>query len=165
MATTTLVLSTLKSCLDHASAASLVSLLPSLPLQSAPLTQKEGACEHLCHTSLLCSEPSRGSIWLRVKAKSLLGFWRPLITSQTSPCPHWPSFTLLQPHGLLPGPHTHWPLSYFRAFVLAVPSAQNAFPSSPQSSLFIIQVSAQASSERSSPTMQITPSFLRYHLI
>lgn len=62
VATPILVLSTLKSCLDHASAASLVSLLPSLPRQSVPLTQQEGACEHLSHTSLLCLEPSYGSI-------------------------------------------------------------------------------------------------------
>lgn len=41
--------------------------------------QQEGACEHLSQiTSLLCSEPSYGSISLRAKAQSSLGLTRPL---------------------------------------------------------------------------------------
>ena len=79
VAKTTLVLSTLKPCLDHASAASQVSLLPTPPPTVCfPYTAGE-APEHLSRqiVSLLSSEPSYRFISLRVKAKFSLAFLRP----------------------------------------------------------------------------------------
>ena len=46
------------SLLNHHTASFLVSLVPSCPLQSAPYTQPEGACEPLSQIKALLAQPS-----------------------------------------------------------------------------------------------------------
>lgn len=78
------------SLLDHHTASSLVLLVPSCPLQSAPYTQPEGACEPLSQIKALLAQPS---LLVKVKVSLVLS---PAPSSPRSLCPD-PLLFLQQP--------------------------------------------------------------------
>lgn len=100
-----------------------------------PDTQPEGACEHLPQVmSLLCSEPSCGSISARVKDSLLHGFQGPADLPLSPPTPlRRPLHS--GPRGPPALPQTRQTSSHLRAFATSVPSAWNTCPH--QSALLI----------------------------
>ena len=121
------------SLLDHYTASSLVSLVPSCPLQSAPYTQPEGACEPLSQIKALLAQPS---LLVKVKVSLVLSpAPPPLAHSAQTPCCSYnnPAPTLGSLHLQFSWPSSLFPhlSSHLLQISACIPPSQCSLPCPP----------------------------------
>lgn len=119
--------------LDHHAASSLVSLVPSCPLQSAPYTQPEGACEPLSQIKALLAQPS---LLVKVKVSLVLSpAPSPLAHSAQTPCCSYnnPAPTLGSLHLQFSWPSSLFPhlSSHLLQISACIPPSQCSLPCPP----------------------------------